>query len=254
MPEGYTVTYRVPYGGEGGRAGQTLAGGGNPAAAYGPNASIPIQQGPRYFEGDQWQQAPTNSQDILAVQQAMVQTGLLSAKEVTYGQWDPTSANAFAKLLGIANGAGVEWRDALAARMAAAGSDEAKAQARADRLASVEPLTIKLSNPDDLKTVAQNVAKTLYGGNLPDEDVQRFVASYQSAEREAQTAQWNAKYGQYVDTGVAPTQVNMPSDPASADSVIAAQIQREHPEQVAATGIGTAVMKSLDNLRTTGYL
>lgn len=47
---------------------------------------------------------------------------------------------------------------------------------------------VQLSNPDDLRITLQKTVRDLYGGNLPESDVQRFISAYQSQEAQAQSA------------------------------------------------------------------
>lgn len=239
VPVGYTVTTREPYVGQGGGAGQISAGGGNPAAAYGPNASLPVTQGARYFKGDGWRLMPTNAQDIQTMQQALVQTALLDPKGVVYGQWDPKSATAFEKLLGIANAAGVEWKDALQARIqsTAAGNLDTKQKA-------IPALTINLTNPDDIKAVIQNTAKTLTGGVWSDADVSNMVATYQAQERAAQTQAYYQKYDPNADAGLSGGvqyvggagpggETTNPAGSAGLDQQVKDALIKEHPAEAA---------------------
>lgn len=191
------------------------------------------QVAPNYYTGDEYGSVPgfpTKMPDIAQLQQYLVQAGLLDDKKTIYGQWDAVSAKAFASILGSANQQGTDWQDTLAQRLTLA--DQQGLLDRQDT-STRAPLQVKYTNPEDLKATAQNVAQTLYGGNLSEDDLAKFVTSYQSMESQAQTTSYNQ-----APTGGA---VTAPPDPSVA---VESQIRADHPDQVAATQFG-ARMKDI---------
>lgn len=192
------------------------------AMAVGERAQIQ----PRYMQGDQWREAPTSPQDIATLQKALIETGLLSPSDVLYGRFDPKTADAFARLLAASNQRGSEWHDELAYELTLQQNPDfgmAGASGKA-------PLQIRLTNPDDLKATFQNVAQSLYGGNLPDDVVGRMVTAYQNEESAAQTAAYNASN---ATTQGSYTSVESPT--VFAEN----QIKQQYPNQVAATEFGS---------------
>lgn len=139
----------------------------------------------------------------------------------TPGKLDKATRSAFKDLLATSNASSKDWITTLDEITAAGGMTET-GTTRA-------PLTIQLTSPDDLKAVAKKVSQTLYGGDLPDADLEHFVASYNQMETAAQTQNYNI--GETGGTVTAPT------DPSVA---LEAQVRAAHPEQVFATAIGQA--------------
>lgn len=209
-----------------------------PFGAHIPFASdtYNVQVSPLYFKGDEWKLAPTNLQDVLALQQNLVDVGLLDSKSFTPGVWDTRSASAFTKLLAQANGAGASWQDSLASSMASA------EQAGPAAGQALPPLTVKLTSPDDLKSVAQKTAQTLLGGNLSDDDLNRFVTSYNQMETQYQTDAYNQEYGQYAQTGqLGNVSVTAPPSP---DVELEKEVRQQHPDQVFANSLRTELQGS----------
>ena len=183
-----------------------------------------IGPSPLYYDGAQWGDTPGFPNDVngvIQLQQMLIRAGYLNPRAVIVGQWDSTSAAAYAQLLGSANQAGVDWQTALARSLSTA--DQTTALSGSAR----GPLQVQLANPDDLKNVAQNVAQTLQGGNLSEEDLNRFVTSYQSMQSGTQTQAYN--------TGLTGGTVTAPPTAAVAAET---QIRAEHPDQVAVTAFG----------------
>jgi acyl-CoA synthetase (AMP-forming)/AMP-acid ligase II len=157
--------------------------------------------------------------DIYALQVRLHDAGLLD--NFTPTQLDKTTRNAFKDLLATSNASMKTWQQTLDDITAVGGTiDKQDGRTRA-------PLTVELTNPDDLKSVAQKVAQTLYGGNLPEADLERFVNTFHGMESGAQSQ----AYGMAESGG---TVVAPPNASVAAES----QIRAEHPDQVAATAFG----------------
>lgn len=255
VPDDYTVPYQIPASAQGaemaipggqGSSKQTRKKWGTAAAG------LQGQQGPRYFTGDQINQLPRTAQEMKALQDLMVQTGFLDPKGVIPGSPDAKTISAFEQVLNMANIHGIDWHSELSNQLASTGADGAAAA----RMNEAPPLTISLSNPDDLKAVANKTARTLLGQNLSDADLARFVQAYNQQETAQQTATWQGNYGHEVATGY-PGGMNATSSTtqvAQPDVAAEAQIRKEQGPQVTAYGIGSQVMAQLDSLRNTGQL
>jgi hypothetical protein len=103
------------------------------------------------------------------------------------------------------------------------------------------PKIVSLTNPDDLRITAQKVAKEIYGGDLGEADLRRFIASYQQMEQTAGD-QENALY--LGEAGG--TMVGKPTSDAAAEM----QIRREHPDQVAVTAFGARMNDIISTFST----
>lgn len=110
------------------------------------------------------------------------------------------------------------------------------------------PNVIHLTNPDELRTILQKGAQELYGGRLPDEDVNKFVQAYQFQESATKTAAYNAGEGNLGTYGGSASV----TDPASVSTAAETFIRTEHPNQVAATEFGSAMDNMLTALRRPG--
>lgn len=223
--------------------------------ASGLVTQVPRTFGAQYFRGDEWTLAPDNPADVRALQIQLQQTGLLTSRGTTVlGQWDPQSATAFAKLLASANNAGAEWKDVLAARMAAVASG-----GLLGTQTSRAPLVVHLANPDDIRSTLQKTAQTLYGGNLPEQDVQAFIAAFQGQQAAASQAAYAAGENPNIGTmdidpttgkplGGGGTVTNAPSTGAASEQFIRGQ----HPQEVAQQGFVNA-MGDVLNTFTQGH-
>jgi hypothetical protein len=143
---------------------------------------------PGYFDGDEWMFVDKSPEDIANIQVLLVQAGLLS-DDIPIGAWDARSATAFRKILEVANRTGTDWSTALLgyADKPTLGDLLGKGSTRA-------PFVARLSNPDDLKEVFKQAAYNRLGGKgfVDDEQLQRFVDTYQEQEMRAQRAAYNA--------------------------------------------------------------
>lgn len=169
---------------------------------------------PRYFDGDQYRPATLGIDDMIALQNGLDAAGLYSG-DYTKGAWGPSDWAAYERLLAMANAAGLDEKTALDRAINGAKSKDAKGTKR-------QPLVVTLSNPAELKKTLRNVSRDLYGGDLPDEDVQRFVSAYQALEANA-TTQAYAMGNESGGTVVAPP------DPST---VAEEQIRVDHPLEV----------------------
>lgn len=181
------------------------------------------------------QLSSTDPNALLALQLRMNMVGMLDSFQP--GSADPATRKAFKDLLAMSNAAMTPWEDMLDQL------SSPDAQAIRDQLEGEKnkppPLTIELANPEDLKSVANTVARTIYGGDLPGAQQESFANAYRQSQADYQTAQYNAQYG-----GAPASTVEQPMDPKVAAEK---QIRDQYPVQVAATSFG----KSLDDVLST---
>lgn len=193
-----------------------------------------------YKKGDQVSLLPSNGADLSALQQALYQAGYFTDAQyqrLVLGSPDQVTTAAFAKLLATANMSGVTWKDALASRLATSGQ-----QAPATR--QVPPLTISLTNPDDIKAVAQNAAQTLNGTYMNDAQLNSFIQAYQAQERAYQTQQYNQQYDPAAGTYGPGGETTAPATGSGLEQEIADQIRQAKPDEVAANAF-TAHLNTL---------
>lgn len=162
---------------------------------------------PLYRKGDEVAPASYGPERIAMLQQLLVNAGLIEkGKKYRIGVWDTTSKKAYQSVLEYANAAGVGWQEAL--ELMRGEGDVVEGPER-------QPLTVQLSNPDDLKKIAKGVGVKVLGRRLNDDELAKFVAAYQAEERRAQQEAYD----------LAPTggTVTAPADP----SVMAEQQARK---------------------------
>lgn len=124
-----------------------------------------------------------------------------------------TVAGAIADLLYEANIRGTTWDDALAQlRMEAM---QAGTYGQVRKRAEV-PLTVRLTNPADIKTVADYAAQRVLGRRLTTEELQQVIDAQHAAERTAATAAWDAAHGSATGGEV----IEAPSPEGTLDQVI----------------------------------
>lgn len=167
-PLGVPDDYRAP-----GRFGVRRGGGlgGRAPTSFG------LQVNPLYMEGDEWAPAGFGPATIAELQRQLADAGILDGK-FRIGVWDPSSRSAYKTLLETANGAGVDAPTALANWQAGSEFDPDPEAGPARKGA----LTIRQSNPDDLRAVFRKSARSVLGMKIDDERLDRMVAAYQAAE------------------------------------------------------------------------
>lgn len=154
-----------------------------------PTSTGSAYSSPLYYEGDEWMftRNGASPEDVANIQVLLVQAGLLT-DEIGIGAWEQKSAAAFRKVLEIANRAGTDWATAL--------QDLADKPSLADMLggggSTRAPFSPRVSNPDDLREVFKQTAYNVLGGKFTDdEQLQRFVDTYQQQEINAQRAAYD---------------------------------------------------------------
>lgn len=107
------------------------------------------------------------------------------------------------------------------------------------------PNTITLDDPAALRTMIQDTAQKLYGGWLPEDEVQKFINTFQSQNASYQTQQYNQAYGTGPG-GYGPGGTAIKPD---ANAEAEQYIRTQHPNQVAATQFGNAMAPIIDTLK-----
>lgn len=139
-----------------------------------------------YFKGDEFAPSSFSTEDRARLQMAMRAAGLFGPKQrFTLGVWDETTRATYRKLLEYANGAGLEWQDALrdyaqAKEAGLAGDEETRA-----------PLVLRQSNPADLAKVFDNAGQATIGRRFRPDEIQRLVAAYHAEQAREQQSAYN---------------------------------------------------------------
>lgn len=182
--------------------------------AGGQVQSIP----PRYFDGEQFMPASLPPDQIVSLQKALVSAGILQPGQAQLGVWDQASTAAYEKVLTAANVAGTDWSTALynwTARHQANPNSDGRA-----------PLTVKVSNPDDLKLVFRKAVIDTLGQGWDQAKIDQMVNAYQGVETAAQYQQYAATgSGSQTDPGTGGTVTAPPSPQAFAET----QARKEDP-------------------------
>lgn len=163
---------------------------------------------PRYVEGDDWAPASLSPEAIAQIQRQMIAVGLIpSDAKITLGFWDNTTREAYRDLLTYANASGLTWSQALKAYGAAGGHAGPGGPAR-------QPLTIRTTNPDDLRRVFRAAVINELGQGWSQEEIDKMVASYQGQEASVQRQAYDAG-----ETGGTVTDVASPQAYAEAEAL-----------------------------------
>lgn len=164
---------------------------------------------PRYFGGDELTPAGWSPDRIADLQRSLIAAGLIpQTASLRVGFWDATSQKGFETLLGYANQTGANWETALTRY---GSTTEQGGPKRA-------PLTVRTSNPDDLRKVFRQTIIDTLGQGWDTAKIDQMVAAYQGVETSAQTQAYNM-----ADTGGTVVQ---PPDPSTFAS---AQARQENP-------------------------
>lgn len=160
------------------------------------------EKAPRYHVGYAYLPQIQNWDPIKKkqLQTRLVNSGLLSG-DFRYGAWDEASAKAFGDLLGMANQSGNDWEQELYNyyNQQAMEVDPNTGQLKPKRpgggtLRERQPLKVTYTDPNDLSRVANEVAEKRLGRRFTPDELNKFVATYQGREGEAQKQDWETGY------------------------------------------------------------
>lgn len=191
----------------------------------GPTVKVP----PAYHQGDEYGAVPgfpTSPGDIAKLQSYLVQAGLLDDKKVIYGQWDKTSAAAFASILGSANVSGDNWQNTLGQRMKLADQQHLLERQSATKQQRA-PLQTQVTNPADLHAAVDQASQAVYAGKLSPAELNQFISDHQAREISAQTDAYNTE-----TTGGNVTAA--PSVQTDAENAV----KQAHPDQIFVSSLG----------------
>lgn len=136
----------------------------------------------QYFSGDEFAPASWPPEQISAYQAQLVKAGLLRAGSYQAGVWDSQTVSAYTQLLGGANAAGMTKEDMLA---------RWSQQAATSPGAGAGPLTVRLSNPEDLAAVFRKAVVDTLGEGWDSGKINQMVQSYQAIQASTQTQDHN---------------------------------------------------------------
>lgn len=123
-----------------------------------------------YFAGDEWK-ILQQQEDVGTIQSALEAIGALSGDYI-YGEIDPKTAAAFAKVLAAANASGRAWQEVLTR-----GLDVAKTRgARGGSGSGPAPMT-----DEDIKAIGMKVAQGVLGRNLSEDEIANFIPAFRGA-------------------------------------------------------------------------
>lgn len=159
---------------------------------------------PRYYAGaENWPAKTDMTPDqISKLQDQLVQAGQLipsASNPFQRGVWDDQSAQALGKIMVSANNTGSDWPTALQHFMDSEPMiiDKKTGMARkrlpGEAASTQAPLSLRMSNPDDLADIANTAAMKRLGRTFTQDELNKFVTSFHGAETATQTADYNAQ-------------------------------------------------------------
>lgn len=166
----------------------------------------------RYFNGDEWQPGSLSPNLVQSMQLALIRAGLIdSTKAVRLGVWDQTSANAYKRVLEIANGTGVDAKTALFQLMQNPEIQPQKA-----------PLPTQVTSAEDLKKTFRSAFIDTLGQNPGEDRLSALATMYQQVEANSQQ-----QLNEAQQTGAG----GVFQAPPSADVFAADVARRDNPKQ-----------------------
>lgn len=141
------------------------------------------------------------SKDLNAMQAELVRAGFIDPGRVTPGLWGDAEREGLIQALRYSNQNGMTIDETLAVRKQFASTARAKIN-KSNGGSGAAPL-IRLSNPNDLREVADQVAQKQIGRKLRQDELDRFIASYNAEERRTGAGNSGTVVaGQAADTAV----------------------------------------------------
>ena len=241
VPEGYTVP-RV-------RTGQYSERGAQTAAALGRTPGTIKDQGPRYFDGDEFTPAALSPAAIGRLQAALSNAGLLS--DFRYGVWDQESRAAYKSLLEEANASGLTAEAMLSRRqqsvdIGGGGSgggggwsvDPETGEPIAPQF-TPPPLELRLSNKDDLRRVFRTAVIDKIGKGWSQAQIDELVDAYNWQEIRVQQEAYQSEVDRMRAEfeGAPSTEPIVNVDMQSPETFLDEEVRRRDPAGVQATDI-----------------
>lgn len=176
-------------------------------------------------------------EELQSLQKRMYDAGLYDASyykpkgpNIHYGQLDDATIGAYKGLIAAsARSNGKLTPDDILKQGIDQGYGKANEQQAQPK---PPPLTIQLTNPDDLLSTVDTVARKLIGRKLSDGELRAFVESYHSMEATAQQQKYQQTYGGAYDETTGSFRgpggtVTAPPDP---QSYAIAQLRQNNPQ------------------------
>lgn len=184
------------------------------------------QQGPRYFDGDEFTPASLDPASIGEMQRNLARAGLLT--NFRYGVWDGNSAEAYRKLLENANAAG-QTAEMMLARMVE--SPEIDLTGGGGGRGGVLP-QIATTNKEELRQVFRRAVIDTLGQGWSQEQIDELVNSYNFQEirvqREAMEREQAAFEASMDPFGPQP-EPGVVEDMQSPESFLQSELERRDP-------------------------
>ncbi len=161
------------------------------ADQFGPGTlQVPTQVPPTFFKGAEFGPSGMGQEEKAELQLALRAAGLYTKNEkFQLGAWDTNTRNAFKRLLEYANGAG--HTDAMVALNEYASAKERFGDTDGEEGETRAPLTIRVSNPLDIRRAADASSRAAIGRRLRPDEIDKLVKSYQALEADEQRGAYN---------------------------------------------------------------
>jgi hypothetical protein len=163
------------------------------------------------------------------VQQQLLALGLADPTQITFGQVDPYTVQAFEAVLGYANMQGKSWNEMLFSAQGSAVLNQRRAQAGrggGGGGGGRAPQTVQVSSPDTLRRLFRKAMVEMAGSRVEGFDIEAAVQAYQQVEAGYQKQAY----------GMAPTGGTI-ADPPSAEVFIADRLEGQAGTEVQSNSI-----------------
>jgi hypothetical protein len=190
-----------------------------------PNISRPGGPGTAlYFTGAELKPQTEGwpAERIIAFQKQLEAMGLLDPG-YQLGIWDKDSITAYSKVLSYANQRGISADAAMASV-----SDIVSRYGNTTDAKKRQPLTVTLTNPSDIASLATQIAVRTIGRRLTDTESSQLAQAYNVLERQYQEQAYAAAGSGLSDNATGGTITQPPNASTYAESTLRA----EHPEDV----------------------
>lgn len=143
-----------------------------------------------YFPGDELQPAGWSPERVGDLQKQMSKAGILNPKNIDeFGVFDTSTQTAYKGLLTQSNRAGTDWISTLRRLSSMTAAERLKAKEAASAGGGGRAPTIRVSNPDDLRSIFRQTARAVTGGVFVEDDqIENMIRAYQGEEASFQQA------------------------------------------------------------------
>jgi hypothetical protein len=193
---------------------------GNILYSHPSTSTVPADAPISYFTGDEWKPASYPTEQIVALQRQLQDAGLLDPP-YQLGVWDAASRSAYKDLLALSNARGVNASQALSYVRDAVGQYGQTGK-------KAQPLTVTLTNPADIASLATQIAVRTIGRRLTDAESMQLAQAYNALERQYQEQAYAAAGSGLSDNATGGTL----TQPPNASTYAEQQLREQHPEDV----------------------